>query len=116
MSQDLRELQIALRRFAEERQWQQFHTPKNLAASISIEAAELLEHFQWLTDEQSAQIPQERLQLVGHEIADVLIYLLQISDKLGIAPIQAAMQKLEINAAKYPADKSRGNIKKYTEI
>lgn len=116
MSQELRDLQTALRRFAEEREWQQFHTPRNLAASISIEAAELLEHFQWLTDEQSLQIPQERLEQISHEVADVLIYLLQLSDKLGIDPIEAAKRKLAINAAKYPADKSRGSIKKHTEI
>lgn len=116
MSQELHELKAALRRFAEEREWRQFHTPKNLAASISIEAAELLEHFQWLTDEQSSQLSPEQLQDVGHEIADVLIYLLQLSDRLGIDPVEAARNKVAINAAKYPAAKSRGSIKKYTEL
>lgn len=116
MSQQLHELQLALRLFAAERDWEQFHTPKNLAASVSIEAGELLEHFQWLTDEQSRHLSQERLEDVGHEIADVLIYLLQLSDRLGIDPIAATRRKLEINAAKYPADKSRGSIKKYTDL
>lgn len=116
MSKELQELQAALRRFAEERDWQQFHTPKNLAASISIEAGELLEQFQWLTDEQSSQLTPERSAQISHEIADVLLYLLQLSDKLGIDPIEAARQKLEINAAKYPADRARGSSKKYTEL
>ena len=116
MSQELHELQTALRRFAEERDWEQFHTPKNLAASVSIEAAELLEHFQWLTDEQSSKLSPDRLEVVGREIADVLIYLLQLSDKLGIDPIKAAQRKVEINAMKYPAEKSRGTMKKYTEL
>ena len=116
MSREIEELQAALRRFAEERDWGQFHTPKNLAASLSIEAAEVLEHFQWLTDEQSRQLTDEQRQAVGHEIADVLLYLLQLSDRLGIDPLQAAREKLAINADKYPADKVRGSSRKYTEL
>ena len=116
MSREIEELQAALRRFAEERDWGQFHTPKNLAAALSVEAAELLEHFQWLTDEQSRQLGDEQRQAVGHEIADVLLYLLQLSDKLGIDPLQAAREKLAINADKYPADKARGSSRKYTEL
>ena len=116
MSSELQELQSALRKFAAARDWKQFHTPKNLAASISIEAAELLEHFQWLTNEQSAELPPEQRTEVGHEIADVLIYLLQLSDSLGIDPIDAAWRKLEINAEKYPADRARRSARKYTEL
>jgi NTP pyrophosphatase (non-canonical NTP hydrolase) len=116
VSREIEELQAALRRFAEERDWGQFHTPKNLAASLSIEAAEVLEHFQWLTDEQSRQLTDEQRLKVGHEIADVLLYLLQLSDKLGIDPLQAAREKLAINAEKYPADKARGSSRKYTEL
>ena len=116
MSREIEELQAALRRFAEERDWGQFHTPKNLAAALSVEAAELLEHFQWLTDEQSRQLTDEQRQAVGHEIADVLLYLLQLSDKLGIDPLEAARQKMKINAGNYPADKARGSIRKYTEL
>lgn len=116
MGQEIEELQAALRQFAEERDWGQFHTPKNLAASLSIESAEVLEHFQWLTDEQSRQLTQEQRLKVGHEIADVLLYLLQLSDKLGIDPLAVAREKLAINAAKYPADKARGSSRKYTEL
>lgn len=116
MSREIEELQAALRRFAEERDWGQFHTPKNLAASLSIEAAEVLEHFQWLTDEQSRQLTAGQRQAVAHEIADVLLYLLQLSDRLGIDPLQAAREKLAINADKYPADKARGSSRKYTEL
>lgn len=116
MSEELKELQAALRRFAEERDWQQFHTPRNLAASISIEAGELLEHFQWLTNEQSSNLSQGQIDQVGHEIADVLIYILQLSDILGLDPVLAARRKLDLNAVKYPADRARGSIKKYTEL
>jgi len=116
VSREIEELQATLRQFAAERDWEQFHTPKNLAASLSIEAAEVLEHFQWLTDEQSRQLTGEQREKVGHEIADVLLYLLQLSDQLSIDPLAAAREKLAINAAKYPADKARGSSKKYTEL
>lgn len=112
MSRDIEELQAALRQFAQERDWGQFHTPKNLAAALSVEAAELLEHFQWLTEEQSRQLGEEQRVKVGHEIADVLLYLLQLSDKLGIDPIEAARKKMVINAVNYPADEQRGGIRK----
>lgn len=98
MDTDIQRLQAALRRFAEERDWGQFHTPKNLATALSVEAAELLEHFQWLTDEQSRQLSDEQRQAVGHEIADVLLYLLQLSDKLGVDVAAAARDRLAVNA------------------
>ncbi|MBD9436442.1 nucleotide pyrophosphohydrolase [Pseudoxanthomonas sp. PXM03] len=116
MSNDVQELQTALRRFAEERDWGQFHTPKNLAASLSIEAAEVLEHFQWLTDEQSQNLSPEQRDKVALEIADVLLYLLQLADKLQIDPVAAAKNKLALNAEKYPVDKARGSSRKYTEL
>ena len=116
MSDDVQALQAALRQFADERDWSQFHTPKNLAASLSIEAAEVLEHFQWLTDEQSKNLSPEQRDKVALEIADVLLYLLQLADKLQIDPVAAAKNKLDINAEKYPADKARGSSKKYTEL
>lgn len=116
MNHDIEELQRALRRFAEERDWGQFHTPKNLAASLSIEAAEVLEHFQWLTDQQSANLGEAQRAKVGHELADVLLYLLQLCDKLGIDPIEAAREKLRINEKKYPVDRAKGNAAKYTEL
>ncbi len=116
MSNEVQALQAALRQFAEERDWGQFHTPKNLAASLSIEAAEVLEHFQWLTDEQSRNLPPERRDQVALEIADVLLYLLQLADKLQIDPLEAAKAKLALNAAKYPVDKAKGSSRKYTEL
>lgn len=116
MAREIEELQAELRRFAEERDWGQFHSPKNLAASLSIEAAEVLEHFQWLTEEQSRQLDETRRQAVAHEIADVFLYLLQLSDKLGIDPLQAARDKLALNGQRYPADKAKGSARKYTEL
>lgn len=116
MSDDLQVLRESLRRFAEDRDWGQFHTPKNLAVSLSIEAAEVLEHFQWLTDEQSKNLSPEQRDKVALEIADVLLYLLQLADKLQIDPVAAAKNKLAINAEKYPVDKARGSSKKYTEL
>jgi dCTP diphosphatase len=103
----LNELVQALRQFAQERDWDQFHSPKNLAASVSIEAAELLEHFQWLTEAQSRQLPEARKQEVAQEIADVFLYLLQLSDKLGIDVVEAASAKLKLNAARFPVEQAR---------
>ena len=100
---DLEELAFELRRFAEERQWEEFHTPKNLAAALIVEAAELLEHFQWLTPEQSRELSPATRQEVAHEIADVLIYLTRLADQLGVDMLAAAAAKMELNARKYPA-------------
>ena len=112
----LSELRQRVRRFVEERDWDQFHSPKNLAMALSVEAAELLEVFQWLTEEESRNPTPEARAAAAEEVADVLIYLLQVSHQLGIDPLAAARAKLEKNAAKYPVDKSRGNNKKYTEL
>jgi NTP pyrophosphatase (non-canonical NTP hydrolase) len=116
MNPDIQALQSALRQFARERDWAQFHSPKNLAAALTVEASELLEHFQWLTEDQSRQLPDEKRAQVGSEIADVLLYLLQLSDTLGIDPLQAARQKMAINAQKYPVALAKGNSTKYTEL
>ena len=116
MSAEIQSIQASLRSFAEEREWGQFHSPKNLAAALSVEAAELLEHFQWLTEEQSRAIPEEKRDAIAQEIADVLIYLLQLADKLGIDPLDAARNKMKLNAAKYPVDRAKGTMKKYSEI
>ena len=116
MNEALLPLIQALRTFAHERDWAQFHTPKNLACALSVEAAELLEHFQWLTDAQSQALTPEQTQQVGTEAADVFLYLLQLCDKLGIDLIAAAQHKLEANALKYPVDKARGSAKKYTDL
>jgi NTP pyrophosphatase (non-canonical NTP hydrolase) len=109
-------LATELRTFAAERDWDQFHSPKNLAMALAVEVAEIMEHFQWLTEEQSSSLPPEKLQQVREEIGDVLIYLTRLADKLGINPVVAAFEKLEVNRAKYPADKAKGSAKKYTEL
>lgn len=112
----LTELRDALRRFAAERDWDQFHSPKNLAAALSVEAAELLEPFQWLTDEQSRNLtPAQRAQ-VEAEMADVLLYLVRLADKLDVDLLRAARDKIRRNAEKYPVDKARGSSRKYTEL
>jgi len=116
MNSDLQSLTQALRDFAKARDWEQFHSPKNLAAALTVEASELLEHFQWLTEEQSRDLPAAKQAEVAAEAADVLLYLLQLCDKLGIDLAQAARQKLALNAEKYPVDRARGSNKKYTEI
>ena len=116
MSPELLPLTQSLRQFAQERDWAQFHSPKNLACALSVEAAELLEHFQWLTDEQSRALADDKKQQVGTEAADVLLYLLQLCDKLDIDLMDAARHKLVANAEKYPVDKARGSSRKYTDI
>lgn len=104
-----------LRAFAAERDWEKFHSPKNLAMALSVEAAEIVEHFQWLTQEESASLPPEKLKEVGDEIGDVLIYLMRLADTLDLDPLVAARDKLEQNRQKYPADAVRGKADKYTE-
>ena len=106
----------ALRAFAHARDWEQFHTPKNLACALSVEAAELLEHFQWLTEAQSQSLSPDKTAQVAAEAADVFLYLLQLCDKLGIDLIAAAHAKMLVNAQKYPVDAARGNSLKYTEL
>lgn len=113
---EVQRLRDQLRAFAEERDWDQFHSPKNLAMALAGEAGELLENFQWLTEEQSRRPSPEVLAAAGEEIADVLLYLIRLSDKLGIDPVAAADRKMVANAAKYPVDKARGTAKKYTEL
>ena len=113
---DIENLRNQLRTFAAERDWDQFHSPKNLASALAVEAAELLENFQWLTEAGSRQLPPAALAAVRAEVADVLLYLIRISDKLGIDLIAAANEKIILNAQKYPVDKARGSSKKYTEL
>ncbi len=109
-------LQAQLREFVSERDWDQFHTPKNLAMALVAEAGELVEHFQWLTPEQSAQLPDHTRAEVELEVADVLLYLLRLCDKLEIDPIAAGAKKLELNAEKYPVAKARGKATKYDKL
>lgn len=101
--------------FAAERDWQQFQTPKNLAMALSVEVAELLEHFQWLGAEQSRELDPGTRQQVAHEIADVQLYLVRLADELNIDILAAVSRKVELNAQKYPVDKVRGSAKKYTD-
>ena len=112
----LEALRAALRQFAADRDWSQFHTPKNLATALTVEVAELLEHFQWLREGSSAELGPDRLADVRQELADVLIYLVMLADQLDVDLLQAARYKLERNAEKYPVDKVRGTSKKYTEL
>jgi dCTP diphosphatase len=117
MNQDnLTLLRDAIRDFAKARDWEQFHTPKNLIMALSVETAELMEHFQWLTPEQSRQLDAKLRTEVAQEIADVLIYLTRLADVLEIDPLQAAFDKILINAQKYPVEKSRGHNTKYDKL
>ena len=100
---DLTSLRDALREFCAVRDWHRYHTPKNLVMALSVEAAELVEHFQWATPEESLDLAPERRAEVADEIADVLIYLTELADVLGIDPIAAAREKIVKNAVKYPA-------------
>lgn len=111
---NMENLRDRLREFIDERDWQQFHTPKNLAMALAGEAAEILEIFQWLTAEESKNLPQEKMQEVREEIGDVLIYLVRLADELGIDPMDAANRKIERNREKYPAELVRGRADKYT--
>lgn len=104
-----------LRDFATERDWDQFHSPKNLAMALIVEAAELVEHFQWLTEDQSHALPPDKLAEVAQELADIQIYLVRLADKLNIDIEQAVLAKIEVNANKYPADKVRGSARKYND-
>ena len=116
MSTALQPLIESLRTFARERDWEPFHTPKNLACALSVEASELLEHFQWLTDAQSQSLPPDKKQEVAAEAADVFLYLLQLCDKLGIDLMAAAQAKMLVNAEKYPVPLARGTAAKYTDL
>ena len=109
-------LRTRLRVFVAERDWDQFHNPKNLAMALVAEAGELVEHFQWLTPEQADRLPPETRVDVEHEIADVLIFLVELADRLGIDPLADAERKLVLNEKKYPVEKARGSAKKYDKL
>jgi NTP pyrophosphatase (non-canonical NTP hydrolase) len=109
---ELEALKQRLRAFAAARDWEQFHSPKNLASALIVEAAELLEHFQWLTQQQSRSLPPERLRAVEEEIADVLLYLVRLADLLGVDLMGAAERKIALNEKKYPAEEVRGSADK----
>ena len=113
--QDLSDLRDRLRAFVAERDWDQFHSPKNLSMALAVEAAELVEIFQWLTEADSAVLDDARRVRVEAELADILVYLVRIADRLDIDLLPAATRKLEENARKYPADRVRGKALKYDE-
>lgn len=111
-SDNLEQLRQRLAEFAARRDWDQFHSPKNLAMALIAEAAELVEHFQWLTQEQSRDLAQPQRREVALELADILIFLIRAADKLDVDLIQAANEKIDINERRYPADKVRGVAKR----
>ena len=114
-SDSLDDLRQALAHFASARDWDQFHSPKNLAMALIAEAAELVEHFQWLTEEQSRALAPDKLGEVRLELADILIYLVRIADKLEVDLIAAARHKMRINETRYPAEQVRGDARRATE-
>lgn len=115
MTDSLNELKKKLENFVVERDWAQFHSPKNLAMAMIVEAAELVEHFQWNTEAESHELSAEKREQVGHELADTFVYLLRISQVLNIDLIEAANKKIALNALKYPVEKARGKNNKYTD-
>ncbi|MCW5610219.1 MAG: nucleotide pyrophosphohydrolase [Rubrivivax sp.] len=116
MAEDLRSLTLALREFARARDWDQFHAPKNLAMALTVEAAELMEHFQWLDGPQSEQLSEAQREAVALEAADVLLYLLRLADRLGIDLGAVAARKLAINESRYPVEKARGKHLKHDQL
>ena len=109
------DLAARLRAFARERDWEQFHAPKNLAMALAVEAAEMMEHFQWLTEQQSAELSPAAKEQVAAELADVFIYTVRLADRLGVDLTTAVEAKIHVNAVKYPVEKSRGIAGKCTK-
>ncbi len=116
MSTELKSLKLRLRKFAKERDWDQFHSPKNFSMALIVECAELVEHFQWLTDEQSKNLPAETLEEVRLEMADIFLYLIRLADKLDVDLMDAANRKIKLNAEKYPVEKAKGLATKYNKL
>ena len=114
MDDSLANLKVKINAFVAERDWAQFHTPKNLAMAMIVEAAELVEQFQWDTPTESQQLSPEKREAVSHELADTFVYLLRISEVLQIDLIDAANKKIALNAVKYPVEKAKGSNAKYT--
>ncbi len=108
----MHELIKKIKKFRQERDWDQYHSPKNLVMALSVEVAELVEHFQWLTQEESRNLPDAKRDQVRDEIGDILIYLANLSEKLGIDPVQAAHDKIEKNQIKYPTEIVKGKHSK----
>lgn len=112
---EINELMLALREFAKKRDWEQFHSPKNLSMALSVEAAELLEHFQWTPAEATYKLADAKHKLVSYEIADIFIYLLRLCDQLNIDLMKITKEKMNINEQRYPVSKVKGSSKKYSE-
>lgn len=112
---DFDRIRRQVRQFVVEREWDQFHSPKNLSMALIVEAAEMVEHFQWVTEEQSCNLLPEKLAAVEQELADIQIYLISLAEKLKLDLVAAVEKKLVLNAQKYPADKVRGSSAKYSE-
>jgi NTP pyrophosphatase (non-canonical NTP hydrolase) len=115
LQNDLAEIREIMRQFVSERDWDKFHTPKNLATALSVEASELLEPFQWLVSGDKSELDEVKLTAIRHEMADVLVYLVRLADKLDVDLLQAVQEKMVLNRIKYPADKVRGDSRKYSE-
>jgi len=112
---DFDRIRKQVRQFVVEREWDRFHSPKNLSMALIVEAAEMVEHFQWLSEEQSCELSPEKLAEVELELADIQIYLISLAHKLQLDLVAAVDKKLVLNAQKYPADEVRGSSKKYNE-
>ena len=114
-SDSLEQLDKRLLNFARERDWEQFHSPKNLSMALIAECAELVEHFQWLTEEQSMDLPDDKREAVSMELADILIYLIRTAERLDIDLIEAANRKITINESRYPAEQVKGDARRASE-
>jgi dCTP diphosphatase len=115
MADSLDLLRNRVNQFVQERDWAQFHSPKNLAMAMIVEAGEVVEHFQWITEQESRNLDAETKEQVGQELADTFVYLLRIAEVCGIDLIDASNKKIDLNAKKYPVEKSRGSNAKYTD-
>lgn len=111
----LESLKARVNQFVDERDWAQFHSPKNLAMAMIVEAGEVVEHFQWMTEQESKHLDTEKKEQVGQELSDTFVYLLRIAEVCGIDLIEAANKKIDLNAEKYPIEKVKGSNAKYTE-
>jgi NTP pyrophosphatase (non-canonical NTP hydrolase) len=116
MPTELESIKLRLREFAKERDWDQFHSPKNFSMAMIVECAELVEHFQWLTDEQSKNLSEETLDEISLEMADIMIYLIRLADKLDVDLLDSVNRKMKLNAEKYPIEKSKGLATKYNKL
>ncbi len=115
MNNNIESLKQKIREFALERDWEKYHSPKNLAMALNVEAAELLEIFQWISEEESYQLSESQLSALKEEIGDVLIYLTGLADKFDLDPIGCAEAKIELNKTKYPSNIVKGSSKKYSD-